>query len=440
MDAAITPMMQKHYPVLLKEIISIISPQYGGTFIDCTFGQGGYTKKILEFDKTRVIALDRDPESKNIASKLEEEFEERFKFKNIKFSQLNNLKLKNENVKGVIFDLGYSYTQIKDPNKGLSFDSVGKLNMQLGLNSYSAEEAINKLDQKELEKIFKFFGDEKEGKYIARNIVKERVNKKIDTQGLVKVIESSKRRKNFRVNNSTKTFQALRIFVNKEISELIYGLINAAKILKKDGVTLKANTIKADYIFENGENILKKIIAEDKVVLTKENTKATGQYMTYNLNDKIAKISGTFQTFSSPSGYVESTKNIIFDDVNNKAEAEGNVKIILSNKTIIYADNVKANFEPTNKSLKKAVAKGNVIIENKAKDRKSKADFGVYDANDEIIRLTGNVVIINQKSKLSGSKGITNLRTGISNIVGDEKNKKRVKGTFSPIKKQKKGD
>ncbi len=236
MDAAITPTMQKHYPVLLKEIISIISPQYGGTFIDCTFGQGGYTKKILDFDKTRVIALDRDPESKNIASKLEEEFEERFKFKNIKFSQLNNLKLKNENVKGVIFDLGYSYTQIKDPNKGLSFDFVGKLNMQLGLNSYSAEEAINKLDQKELEKIFKFFGDEKEGKYIARNIVKERVNKKIDTQGLVKVIESSKRRKNFRVNNSTKTFQALRIFVNKEISELIYGLINAAKILKKDGV------------------------------------------------------------------------------------------------------------------------------------------------------------------------------------------------------------
>ncbi len=236
MDAAITPIMQKHYPVLLKEIISIISPQYGGTFIDCTFGQGGYTKKILEFDKTRVIALDRDPESKNIALRLEEEFEERFKFKNIKFSQLKNLKLKNENVKGVIFDLGYSYTQIKDPNKGLSFDSVGKLNMQLGLNSYSAEDVINKLNQKELEKIFKFFGDEKEGKYIARNIVKERINKKIDTQGLVKIIDNSKRRKNFRVNNSTKAFQALRIFVNKEISELIYGLINAAKILKKDGV------------------------------------------------------------------------------------------------------------------------------------------------------------------------------------------------------------
>ena len=236
MDAAITSKMQKHYPVLLKEIISIISPQYGGTFIDCTFGQGGYTKKILEFDKTRVIALDRDAESKKVALKLEKKFEDRFKFKNIKFSQLKNLKLKNENVRGVLFDLGYSFTQIKDPNKGLSFDSIGKLNMQLGLNSFSAEEAINKLEQNDLEKIFKFFGDEKEGKFIAKNIVKQRINKKIDTQGLVKIIDNSKRRKNFRVNNSTKAFQALRIFVNKEISELIYGLINAAKILKKDGV------------------------------------------------------------------------------------------------------------------------------------------------------------------------------------------------------------
>ena len=218
MDAAITPMMQKHYPVLLKEIISIISPQYGGTFIDCTFGQGGYTEKILEFEKAKVIALDRDPESEKASFKLQKKFEDRFKFKNIKFSQLNNLKLKNENVRGIIFDLGYSYTQIKDPNKGLSFDSVGKLNMQLGLNSFSAEEAINKLDQKQLEKIFKFIGDEKEGKYIARNIVKERTNKKIDTQGLVKIIDNSKRRKNFRVNNSTKVFQALEFLLTKRLA------------------------------------------------------------------------------------------------------------------------------------------------------------------------------------------------------------------------------
>ncbi|MDC3138443.1 16S rRNA (cytosine(1402)-N(4))-methyltransferase RsmH [Candidatus Pelagibacter sp.] len=236
MDATIVPKMQKHYPVLLKEIISVISPQHGGTFIDCTFGQGGYTKKILDFENTNVIALDRDIESAKIASQLKESFKDRFIFKNIKFSQLNNLKLKNENIRGVIFDLGYSYTQIKDPEKGLSFEANGKLNMQLGLNNYSAEDVINKLDEKELEKIFKFFGDEKEAKYIARNINKERSKNEIDTKSLVEIIDKSKKRKNFKIHNATKVFQALRIFVNKEISELIYGLINATKVLKKGGI------------------------------------------------------------------------------------------------------------------------------------------------------------------------------------------------------------
>ena len=236
MDATIVPKMQKHYPVLLKEIISVISPQHGGTFIDCTFGQGGYTKKILDFEKTNVIALDRDKESEKIANQFKKNFKDRFIFKNIKFSQLNNLKLKNENIRGVIFDLGYSYTQIKDPQKGLSFEANGKLNMQLGLNSYSADDAINKLHEKELEKIFKFFGDEKEAKYIARNIIKERYKNKIDTKSLVQIVDKSKKRKNFKVHNSTKVFQALRIFVNKEISELIFGLINATKVLKKGGV------------------------------------------------------------------------------------------------------------------------------------------------------------------------------------------------------------
>jgi len=236
MDATIVPKMQKHYPVLLKEIISVISPQHGGTFIDCTFGQGGYSKKILDFKNTKVIAIDRDIESEKIANQLKENFENRFIFKNIKFSQLSNLKLKNENIRGVIFDLGYSYTQIKDPKKGLSFDASGKLNMQLGLNTFSAEDAINKLNVKELEKIFKFFGDEKEAKYIARNIIKERFKNKIDTTSLVEIIDKSKKRKNFKVHNATKVFQALRIFVNKEISELIFGLINAAKVLKKGGI------------------------------------------------------------------------------------------------------------------------------------------------------------------------------------------------------------
>ena len=236
MIATIISDVEKHYPVLLKELISIISPQYGGTFIDCTFGQGGYTKKILNFPETKVIGLDRDSESIKKAKEIENKFVGRFLFKNTKFSQLKNLKLKNENIRGVIFDLGYSYTQIKDPTKGLSFNSVGELNMKMGINDFSAKEVINNLEEKELVKIFKYFGEEKDSKRIAHNIVEDRKLREITTEELVRIIESSKRKKNYKTHSATKIFQALRIFVNKEISELIYGLINATKIVKKDGI------------------------------------------------------------------------------------------------------------------------------------------------------------------------------------------------------------
>ena len=226
----------KHYPVLLNEIISIITPQRGGTFIDCTFGQGGYSKEILKNKLNKVIALDRDPESYLLAQLVQKKFPDRFIFKNTKFSKLNNLKLKNENIKGVIFDLGYSYTQIKDPKKGLSFNNTGDLNMKMGLNNFSACEVVNKLDGTDLEKIFKLFGEEKQAKHIVKNILKERSSTKINTKLLVEIIEKSKRNRNFKIHSATKVFQALRIFVNKEISELIYGLINGAKILNKNGV------------------------------------------------------------------------------------------------------------------------------------------------------------------------------------------------------------
>ncbi|MDC3036577.1 16S rRNA (cytosine(1402)-N(4))-methyltransferase RsmH [Candidatus Pelagibacter sp.] len=236
MEATMVLDTTKHYPVLLNEIISIITPQHGGTFIDCTFGQGGYTKKILSYKNTKVIALDRDLKTKETAQKISDKFHGRLYFKNKKFSQLDHIKIKDENIRAVVFDLGYSYQQIKDTSKGLSFYSKGMLDMRMGINEFSASDAINKLEKKELEMIFKFFGDEVEAKRIANKIFIERKIKKIDTQGLVNLINNTKKKKNFKTNNATKVFQALRIFVNKEITELINGLIIAAKILEKDGV------------------------------------------------------------------------------------------------------------------------------------------------------------------------------------------------------------
>ena len=107
--------------------------------------------------------------------------------------------------------------------------------MKMGLNDFSADDVINKLDKFDLAKIFKFLGDDKDSKKIANKIIKNRSKKKINTEDLVKIIQTCKIRKNYKIHVATKIFQALRIFVNKEISELIFGLINATKILKPGG-------------------------------------------------------------------------------------------------------------------------------------------------------------------------------------------------------------
>ena len=237
MNATILPTSEKHYPVLLKEILSIISPQNGGTLIDCTFGQGGYTKEFLKFQKINIIAIDRDPECKIIAQKIKQTYKERFSFFNKKFSEINNVRNENSKIQAIIFDLGYSYTQIKDPNKGLSFENKGKLNMRLGLNNFSAYDVVNKLGQKDLELIFKYFGEDKDSRIISKRIVDQRLKNNINTERLVSIINSVKKKKG-RIHNATKIFQAIRIFVNKEISELIYGLINSAKILDVNGILL----------------------------------------------------------------------------------------------------------------------------------------------------------------------------------------------------------
>ena len=226
----------KHFPVLLNELISIISPLYGGTFIDCTFGQGGYSEKILENKQNNIIALDRDKDVLSSTSKLQKKYDKRFKFYNLKFSQLDQIKLKNHKIKGIIFDLGYSFNQIKNSQKGLSFSDKGKLNMRMGINDFSANEIISNMDENNLAKVFKVFGDEKYSKKIAKKIVEKRKDKTIKTEDLVQIIDNVKKYQKTKIHNSTKVFQALRILVNKEISELINGLINSFNLIPIGGI------------------------------------------------------------------------------------------------------------------------------------------------------------------------------------------------------------
>ena len=227
---------KNHFPVLLDELVSIISPLYSGTFIDCTLGNGGYSKEILKNKQNKVIAIDRDINAIEVAKQLKKKYNKQFNFRHLKFSEVNKIEKIGDDLKGIIFDLGFSLIQVRDPNKGISFYNQGKLDMRMGLNKTSADEAINNLSYSELNNIFKFLGEEKKSKLISKAIINERKKKLINTPDLVKIVDYAKNFKRGKTHNSTQIFQALRIYVNKEIHELIYGLINSFRILPIGGI------------------------------------------------------------------------------------------------------------------------------------------------------------------------------------------------------------
>ena len=182
-----------HFPVMLNEVLKIASPSTKKKFIDCTFGGGGYSKEILKFSETYVKAIDRDKKALSIAKELESKFPQRFKFYQLKFSQLE--KTSNELVDTIIFDLGLSSIQLDDLDRGFSFKSKKELNMRMGLNEISALDVINNLSETDLKLVIKILGDEKEASKIAKNIVKFRTAKKItNTEDLVKIIKTSKKK------------------------------------------------------------------------------------------------------------------------------------------------------------------------------------------------------------------------------------------------------
>ena len=183
-----------HFPVMLNEVLKIISPSTVEKFVDCTFGGGGYSKEILKFSNTKVQAIDRDKKAMQIAKKLEKKYLQRFKFYQMRFSKLD--KISKDFVDVIIFDLGLSSIQLDDFDRGFSFNSQKKLNMTMGLNDISALEAINNLSEVNLKLVIKILGDEKEAAKIAKNIVNFRKKEKItNTADLVRIIKKSK--KNF---------------------------------------------------------------------------------------------------------------------------------------------------------------------------------------------------------------------------------------------------
>ena len=245
-----------HYPVMLNEVISSIKQINTKTIVDCTFGCGGYSNKLLEaFPNCKIIAIDRDPTVKKFADILEKKFKKRFYFINDKFSKLESVI--NEHKKDVgsfIFDFGISSFQLDDYSRGFSFNSNVKLDMRMGQNRISAYDLLNEAPIEDLNSIIKIFGEDKDHKKIATEIVRARGIKEIySTQDLCNAIIKAKGNRYFKKNPCTKTFQAIRMIVNQELSEIF-------KALKKTIQLSSSNTVITAVTFHSLEDrIVKKL-------------------------------------------------------------------------------------------------------------------------------------------------------------------------------------
>ena len=232
----------KHIPVMSEDIDKILTPYKSGVYIDCTFGGGSITREILSKKNTKVISIDRDNFVETFSKEISKEYNNRFEFIIDRFSNLENI-LKERNLQkvpvAIIFDLGLSSFQIDNPERGFSYRQDGLLKMTMGKNNVTAYDIVNKLDLKDLRNIFNLFGEDKDSGLIAKLIVQKRQDKEINsTKELAEIILRAKRYKNSKYNkvdSCAKIFQAIRMIVNQELTELYEGLISAINNLSIDG-------------------------------------------------------------------------------------------------------------------------------------------------------------------------------------------------------------
>jgi len=230
----------KHVPVLLNEVIESLRLKSGYNVVDCTVGDGGHCEKILEAigPRGKLLGIDADQESLLRAKKYLYKFGERVVFARDNFVNLKKIVQENnfEKVRGILVDLGWSSPQFQERGRGFSFQKEEVLDMRYNPNSDSptAKELLNNLSEKELEKIFREYGEEKNSRKIAKLIVDTRKDREIKTTtDLVNIVE--KVNKQGKIHPATRVFQALRIAVNDELGVLKNVLPDAVDVLELGG-------------------------------------------------------------------------------------------------------------------------------------------------------------------------------------------------------------
>lgn len=227
-----------HKPVLLKEMLENLSPKNGEVYVDGTFGAGGYTRALLESCNCTVYAIDRDPDVQIFAEKLANEFAGRINFIIGNFSDMAELLESKgvKNVDGIVLDIGVSSMQIDSPERGFSFSHDGPLDMRMGKHGKSAAYLVNEGEEKNIADIIYNYGGERMSRKIARAIVQARQIKPITrTSELAEIIRRTVRKYNDKIDPATRTFQAIRIWVNDELEELTKALEAAERILSPGG-------------------------------------------------------------------------------------------------------------------------------------------------------------------------------------------------------------
>jgi 16S rRNA (cytosine1402-N4)-methyltransferase len=224
-----------HCSVLLAEVIDHMAIKDGGRYLDCTFGAGGYSRGILQKANCFVTAVDQDPAVEKFASKLNEEFGKNFRFIQANFAEVKD-NVQGEKFDGIVLDLGVSSMQLDNPERGFSFMHEGVLDMRMGKNGISAKEFVQEASEEEIANVIYKYGEEVQSRNIAKNIVKARQIEPIETTlQLAKIIREAMHYRKSKIDQATKTFQAIRIHVNKELESIEKFLQNVERLLLPNG-------------------------------------------------------------------------------------------------------------------------------------------------------------------------------------------------------------
>lgn len=251
---------EKHASVMFNEVMQYMQPTEGELYVDGTFGAGGHTHGMLSAADCAVIGIDRDDTVAQYRKVIEQEFGERFTFLAGRFSEMETLlAAKNiTQVDGILLDIGVSSMQLDNGERGFSFQEEGPLDMRMGQGGQTVGELIASLPEEELANVIYRYGDERDSRRIARNIVQQRSQSAIETTTqLADIVRRSVRRKSGKIHPATKTFQALRIYVNDELRELELALEASERILKPGGRLVVIT-------FHSGEDIIVKQFLKEK--------------------------------------------------------------------------------------------------------------------------------------------------------------------------------